>query len=147
MQKNAEEIAIIGHTDCQVCKTTTMQLLERLKNLGIERHMLPDNVNEYFGLFGSERQNVINACNTIRHSPFIGPQIPVHGLLLDLGVTRSHSRPSVSNDNPYSEAQFKIMKYGPSYPERFASLDRPGGEGGPCGRDRGLRHSVVPASL
>ena len=43
-------------------------------------------------------------------------------LLLDLGVTRSHSRPSVSNDNPYSEAQFKTMKYGPSYPERFGSL-------------------------
>ena len=43
-------------------------------------------------------------------------------LLLDLGVRRSHSRPSVSNDNPYSEAQFKTMKYGPSYPERFGSL-------------------------
>ncbi len=42
-------------------------------------------------------------------------------LMLDLGVTRSHSRPSVSNDNPYSEAQFKTMKYGPSYPERFGS--------------------------
>lgn len=43
-------------------------------------------------------------------------------LLLDLGVRRSHSRPTVSNDNPYSEAQFKTMKYGPTYPERFASL-------------------------
>src|SRR6266496_991838 len=43
-------------------------------------------------------------------------------LLLDLGVTRSHSRPAVSNDNPYSEAQFKTMKYGPTYPERFGSL-------------------------
>ena len=43
-------------------------------------------------------------------------------LLLDRGVTRSHSRPSVSNDNPYSEAQFKTMKYGPSYPDRFASI-------------------------
>ena len=44
-------------------------------------------------------------------------------LLLDLGVTRSHSRPSVSNDNPYSEAQFKTMKYGPSYPDRFACIE------------------------
>jgi putative transposase len=44
-------------------------------------------------------------------------------LLLDLGVTRSHSRPSVSNDNPYSEAQFKTMKYGPTYPDRFASIE------------------------
>jgi putative transposase len=43
-------------------------------------------------------------------------------LLVDLGVRRSHSRPTVSNDNPYSEAQFKTMKYGPTYPDRFASL-------------------------
>lgn len=43
-------------------------------------------------------------------------------LLSDLGVAQSHSRPSISDDNPYSEAQFKTMKYGPSYPERFASL-------------------------
>ena len=43
-------------------------------------------------------------------------------LLLDLGVRRSHSRPTVSNDNPYSEAQFKTMKYGPTYPDRFTSL-------------------------
>jgi putative transposase len=44
-------------------------------------------------------------------------------LLIDLGVTRSHSRPRVSSDNPYSESQFKTMKYGPTYPERFASID------------------------
>jgi len=44
-------------------------------------------------------------------------------LLIDLGVVRSHSRPTVSNDNPYSEAQFKTMKYGPWYPERFASIE------------------------
>ena len=43
-------------------------------------------------------------------------------LLLDFGVARSHSRPTVSNDNPYSEAQFKTMKYGPTYPERFVNL-------------------------
>jgi carbonic anhydrase len=82
--KGAEEICIIGHTDCQVCKTTTMQLLERLKTLGIERHMLPDNVNEYFGLFSSERQNVIKACDLVRHSPLIGAKVPVHGLLVDI---------------------------------------------------------------
>jgi transposase InsO family protein len=44
-------------------------------------------------------------------------------LLLDLGVAGSHSRLSVSNDNRYSEAQFKTMKYGPSYPERFADIE------------------------
>src|SRR5215469_12865569 len=52
--KGGKEIAVIGHTDCQVANTTTMQLLERLKALGIERHMLPDNLNEYFGLFSSD---------------------------------------------------------------------------------------------
>ncbi len=43
-------------------------------------------------------------------------------LLADLGVTRSHSRPSVSNDNPYSESLFKTMKYAPVFPERFGSI-------------------------
>lgn len=47
---------------------------------------------------------------------------PVAALLADLGVTRSHSRPSVSNDNPYSEAWFKTMKYAPVFPERFGSI-------------------------
>src|SRR5258707_1223712 len=47
---------------------------------------------------------------------------PVSALLADLGVTRSHSRPHVSNDNPYSEAQFKTLKYLPEFPASFASL-------------------------
>ena len=40
-------------------------------------------------------------------------------LLSDLGVTKSHSRPHVPDDNPYSEAQFKTMKYRPEFPDRF----------------------------
>lgn len=84
--KGGEEIAIIGHTDCQIAKTTTMQLLERLKELGVDRSRLPDNVNEFFGTFGSEQQNVIKACDFVRQSPLIGPKIPVHGLLLDIGT-------------------------------------------------------------
>jgi putative transposase len=43
-------------------------------------------------------------------------------LLADLGVRKSHSRPHVSNDNPYSESQFKTMKYRPDYPDRFGSI-------------------------
>ena len=43
-------------------------------------------------------------------------------LLADLGVRKSHSRPHTSNDNPFSEAQFKTLKYHPSFPERFGSL-------------------------
>jgi putative transposase len=46
----------------------------------------------------------------------------VAGLLGELGVTRSHSRPRVSNDNPFSEAWFKTLKYAPVFPERFGSL-------------------------
>jgi len=47
---------------------------------------------------------------------------PVALLLSDLGVTKTHSRPYVSNDNPFSEAQFKTMKYRPDFPERFGSI-------------------------
>ncbi len=43
-------------------------------------------------------------------------------LLADLGVPQSHSRPHVSNDNPYSEAQFKTLKYFPTFPKRFANI-------------------------
>jgi putative transposase len=48
---------------------------------------------------------------------------PVALLLADLGVTKSHSRPYVSNDNPYSESQFKTMKYRPDFPERFGCVE------------------------
>lgn len=46
---------------------------------------------------------------------------PVAFLLAALGITKSHSRPHVSDDNPFSEAQFKTLKYRPDFPERFAS--------------------------
>src|ERR1700716_3914192 len=48
----------------------------------------------------------------------------VAALLADLQVTRSHPRPWVSNDNPYSESPFKTLKYGPKFPERFGSLNQ-----------------------
>ena len=48
---------------------------------------------------------------------------PVAFLLADLGITQSHSRPHVSDDNPYSEAQFKTMKYRPDFPGHFASIE------------------------
>ena len=47
---------------------------------------------------------------------------PVAFLLADLGVTKTHSRPHVSNDNPFSEAQFKTLKYRPDFPARFGSI-------------------------
>ncbi len=47
---------------------------------------------------------------------------PVALLLADLGVTKTHARPHVSNDNPFSEAQFKTLKYRPAFPARFGSI-------------------------
>ena len=49
---------------------------------------------------------------------------PVAFLLADLGVTKTHSRPRVSNDNPYSESQFKTLKYRPG-PDRFGNSRMP----------------------
>ncbi len=48
---------------------------------------------------------------------------PVALLMADLGVTKTHSRPHVSDDNPYSESQFKTLKYMPEFPERFGSIE------------------------
>ena len=48
---------------------------------------------------------------------------PVAALLVDLDVTKTHSRPHCSDDNPFSEAQFKTLKYRPEFPERFGSIE------------------------
>jgi putative transposase len=55
-----------------------------------------------------------------RGSPMIAKSMTL--LMSELGVNQSHSRPHVSDDNPYSEAQFRTLKYRPSYPDRFGSL-------------------------
>ena len=75
---------------------------------------------------------------------------PVALLLSDLGVTKSHSRPHVSNDNPYPEAQFKTLKYRPVFPERFGSLEdapRPAHPARRASRSRRCpRHPTSPHS-
>ncbi len=81
--KGGREIAIIGHTDCGVRKTTVSQLTDGLSGLGIDRRQVPENLVQYFGLFASERQNVICGVDFARQSPLIGPRIPVHGLMID----------------------------------------------------------------
>jgi putative transposase len=48
---------------------------------------------------------------------------PVAALLVDLDIAKSHSRPYVSDDNPYSEAQFKTLKYRPDFPARFGCIE------------------------
>lgn len=86
--KGGREIVIIGHSDCLVAKSGTMQLLDGLAKLGVERSKLPENLTEFFGVFSSERQNVIKGCEIIRSSPLVGPKVPVHGLLLDVASGR-----------------------------------------------------------
>ena len=70
------------------------------------------------------KQNIAKGQLTLhadRGSPMIAK--PVVHLLADLGVTKSHSRPHVSNDNPYSESQFRTFKYRPDFPDRFGSFE------------------------
>jgi carbonic anhydrase len=82
--RGGKEIAIIGHTDCLMGKTTTQQMVELFREIGVDRQRLPENANEYFAAFASERANVIKAAQMARQSPIIGPKIPVHGLLVDI---------------------------------------------------------------
>jgi len=86
--KGGKEIAIIGHTDCYVGKVSISDLTDRFRAVGVERSRLPDNLNEFFGLFASERQNVMRATEFVRQSPLIGAKVPVHGLLIDTQTGR-----------------------------------------------------------
>jgi carbonic anhydrase len=86
--KQGKEIVIIGHTDCQVGKTSMLQLLESLKRMGVDRHALPENLVEFFGMFASERQNVVKSAELVRLSPLIGKQTPVHGMMVDTETGR-----------------------------------------------------------
>ena len=82
--KGGKEIALIGHSDCQVGKATMLKVTDAFRALGVDRLKLPENLNEYFGLFASERQNVIHGAEIVRQSPLIGAKVPVHGLLIDV---------------------------------------------------------------
>lgn len=71
-----------------------------------------------------EKQNIDRGQLTIhadRGAPMTSNSVT--DLMVELGVIKSHSRPHVSNDNPFSEAQFKTMKYRPEYPARFGSFN------------------------
>jgi putative transposase len=70
------------------------------------------------------RKQGIAAAQLTIHADHGSPMIakPVAQLMADLGVQKSHSRPHVSNDNPYSEAQFRTLKYCPTYPDRFGAV-------------------------
>ena len=82
--KGGREIAIIGHSDCKVRQTSMLELLDGFGALGVQRAQMPDDLHEFFGLFASERQNVMRGVEFIRSSPLIGAKVPVHGLLIDV---------------------------------------------------------------
>ena len=87
--KGAKELAVIGHTDCRMTKIDVNGLLDRMNAHGISRGALPiPNLHEFFGLFSSEKPNVIKAVGYIRTSPVIPAKIPVHGLLIDTNTGR-----------------------------------------------------------
>lgn len=86
--KGGREIAIIGHTDCKVGQTNMSALIDRFKAIGIDRSKLPDDLMSFFGMFASERQNVSRGVDFVRSSPLIGPNIPVHGLVVDVNTGR-----------------------------------------------------------
>lgn len=70
-----------------------------------------------------ERQGIVRGQLTVHADR--GPSMrskPVALLLSELGVVKSHSRPYCASDNPYSESQFKTMKYRPDFPDRFGSV-------------------------
>ena len=90
-------------------------MLASCENAGLARRLIRDSI---------DRQNVKSGELNI-HSDR-GPSMKSHTvaqLLAALGVVKSHSRPHVSNDNPFSESQFKTMKYRPEFPDRFGSQE------------------------
>jgi len=88
-------------------------MLAHAENARLAKALLADTATKQGITFG---QLTIHAD---RGSPMTAK--PVAFLLAELGVTKSHSRPHVSNDNPYSESQFRTLKYRPEFPERFGS--------------------------
>jgi len=86
--KGGREIVVIGHSGCRIRETSISDLINKFKAMGIERASLPDNLTEFFGVFASERQNVIRSTDFIRSSPLIGASIPVHGLMTDINTGR-----------------------------------------------------------
>ena len=73
----------------------------------------------------TEQQQIAPGVLTV-HADRGGPMRgkPVAFLLADLGITKTHSRPYTSTDNPYSEAHFKTLKYRPEFPDRFDTIEQ-----------------------
>jgi putative transposase len=90
-------------------------MLARVERAELSKRLINDTIDKQ----GVPRDQL--TLHSDRGSPMIAQ--PVAHLLADLGVTKSHSRPHVSNDNPYSESQFRTFKYRPDFPDRFGSFE------------------------
>jgi putative transposase len=90
-------------------------LLARRESAALAQHLLAETIRKHN--VGADQLTI----HADRGSSMASKTVAL--LLADLGVTKSHSRPHCSNDNPYSEAQFKTLKYRPEFPERFGSLE------------------------
>ena len=112
--KGGREIAIIGHSDCGVRKLTMNDLLDRFHALGISRNQLPDDLRGFFGLFASERDNVLRGVEFVRRSPLIGASIPVHGLLID--VTSGRLEWVVNGYEAWSRTESQAPPLSPALP-------------------------------
>lgn len=89
-------------------------MLAHAENAALAERLIADTV---------AKQNIAHgqlSLHADRGSPMTAK--PVAFLLADLGVTKSHSRPHCSNDNPYSESHFRTLKYRPEFPDRFGSF-------------------------
>jgi carbonic anhydrase len=85
----AKEIAVIGHTDCLVAKTSMTDLLALLRAYGLERTTLPiADLQGFFGLCSSETSNVMKAVGYLRQSPLIPARVPAHGLIVNTTTGR-----------------------------------------------------------
>jgi carbonic anhydrase len=86
--KGGREIAIIGHTNCAVCRVTIAELVDRFKAIGVDRSQLPRNLTQYFNVFDSEEENVLQSVDYVRRSPLISPSVPVQGLMVNVETGR-----------------------------------------------------------
>jgi carbonic anhydrase len=106
--KGGREIVIIGHSDCGVRRTNVSDLVDRLRAVGVSRDRLPDDIAGFFGLFASERQNVMRSAEHARRSPLVGAAIPVHGLLIDTCTGRLEWVVNGYQSEPFATATLHI---------------------------------------
>jgi len=113
--KKAEEIYIVGHTDCGMTKFSAAEVAENFRNAGIQRAAFGDqDLRQWFGAFNSVRDNVVSGIETLRDSGLISPQIKIHGLLFDSNqgslevVVDGNLHPASPPLPASSEAQDKI---------------------------------------